>query len=131
MEKPIVSLNFGCAAIFLIGGRTKEERPVPILIRSGDVLLMSGESRFCFHGVPCILPNSFEVPEKTETETETETETDPLKMHIKNGDNDEHVLLDYLGKARININVRQVTVDANADSWVDKCGSGAMNMVGR
>eukprot|EP01035_Chromulina_nebulosa_P027545 gene27545-36244_t len=60
MEKPIVSLNIGCSAIFLIGGRSKEDKPVPILVRSGDVLIMSGESRYCFHGVPCILPHTFQ-----------------------------------------------------------------------
>jgi hypothetical protein len=41
--------------VFLLGGRTKDIPPVPILVRSGDVVVMSGESRYCYHGVPHIL----------------------------------------------------------------------------
>jgi hypothetical protein len=28
-----------------VGGRTKDEVPTPVFLRSGDVVLMSGESR--------------------------------------------------------------------------------------
>jgi alkylated DNA repair protein alkB family protein 1 len=44
-ESPIVSLSLGCAAVFLVGGCTKEEAPTAVFLRSGDALLMSGESR--------------------------------------------------------------------------------------
>lgn len=41
--------------MFLIGGRTKDVEPVPVLLRSGDIAIMSGESRHSYHGVPKIL----------------------------------------------------------------------------
>eukprot|EP01035_Chromulina_nebulosa_P036175 gene36175-48699_t len=41
MDEPIVSISLGCPAIFLIGDTTKDISPIPILIRSGDVIVMS------------------------------------------------------------------------------------------
>ena len=45
----------GQSAIFLIGGPTKEVEPLPIFLHSGDILIMSGEARKCFHAVPKIM----------------------------------------------------------------------------
>ena len=43
--------SVGSAAIFLFGGTTRDEEPVPILLRSGDVVIMSGpECRRAYHG---------------------------------------------------------------------------------
>jgi alkylated DNA repair protein alkB homolog 1 len=43
--------SLGQAAVFLIGGLTREERATPIILRSGDVLVMSGpRCRRAFHG---------------------------------------------------------------------------------
>ncbi|KAJ7905407.1 hypothetical protein B0H14DRAFT_2660170 [Mycena olivaceomarginata] len=48
---PLVSISLGNAAVFLIGGLTRDIEPVPILLRSGDVVIMSGpECRRAFHG---------------------------------------------------------------------------------
>jgi hypothetical protein len=60
MEKPIISISIGCSAIFLIGGRNRSTKPTPILVRSGDAVIMSGESRYSYHGIPLILPMDFE-----------------------------------------------------------------------
>ncbi|CAL8068554.1 unnamed protein product [Orchesella dallaii] len=57
---PLFSLSYGQSAIFLIGGKTKNERPQPVLLQSGDIAIMSGESRLSYHGVPKILPASSE-----------------------------------------------------------------------
>ena len=43
--------RLGCAAIFLIGGPTRDTEPIPILLRSGDVLIMSGPCRRAYHGM--------------------------------------------------------------------------------
>jgi alkylated DNA repair protein alkB homolog 1 len=44
-------LRLGQAAIFLIGGLTRDEKAIPIVLRSGDVLIMSGpRCRRAFHG---------------------------------------------------------------------------------
>jgi len=60
MAKPIVSISIGCSALFLIGGRDRSVRPTPILLRSGDAIVMSGESRYSYHGIPFVLPIAFQ-----------------------------------------------------------------------
>ena len=43
--------SIGSAAIFLLGGMTRNVEPIPILLRSGDVVIMSGpECRRAYHG---------------------------------------------------------------------------------
>ena len=59
MSRPIVSISIGCSAIFLLGGRDKSIRPTPLLLRSGDVVIMSGESRYAYHGVAYVIPADF------------------------------------------------------------------------
>ncbi|KAL1139734.1 hypothetical protein AAG570_006712 [Ranatra chinensis] len=53
---PIISLSLGQSAVFLIGGRTLEDETTALLIRSGDIMVMSEESRLCYHAVPRIVP---------------------------------------------------------------------------
>ena len=55
MTRPLVTVSLGLPGVFLLGGTTREEKPVPILLRSGDVLIMSGFARLCYHGLPTIL----------------------------------------------------------------------------
>ncbi|XP_068715763.1 nucleic acid dioxygenase ALKBH1-like [Montipora foliosa] len=52
---PLISLSFGQSAIFLIGGATRDVRPSALYVHSGDILIMSGESRTAFHAVPRII----------------------------------------------------------------------------
>jgi DNA alkylation damage repair protein AlkB len=52
---PIVSLSLGETARFVIGGLTRRDPTYPILLKSGDVLVMGGPSRLRFHGVTRIL----------------------------------------------------------------------------
>ena len=56
LARPLLSLSFGQSAIFLIGGATKQTRPKALLLNSGDVVIMSRESRLAYHGVPKVLP---------------------------------------------------------------------------
>lgn len=55
---PIVSISIGLDAIYLLGGSTKADEPIPLLLRSGDVILQGGESRRFVHGVPRVLAGS-------------------------------------------------------------------------
>lgn len=60
-EHPILSYSIGLEAVFLIGGRTRNEGPVrEISVRGGDVVIMSGESRKRVHGVPRIIETGWE-----------------------------------------------------------------------
>ena len=52
---PIVSVSLGDAARFVIGGLNRKEPTSPVVLRSGDVLVMGGLSRLRFHGVTRIL----------------------------------------------------------------------------
>ena len=45
-----LSLSLGCKAIFLLGGKSRDDPPLAMFLRSGDVVLMAGEARECFHG---------------------------------------------------------------------------------
>jgi alkylated DNA repair protein alkB family protein 1 len=41
--------------VFLLGGLSVDEKPAAIFIHSGDIIIMSGVSRLCYHGIPRIL----------------------------------------------------------------------------
>jgi hypothetical protein len=58
---PVVSVSLGCDGIFLLGGPTRDssESPVlPILLRSGDVLLLGGRARLCYHAMARVFPRT-------------------------------------------------------------------------
>lgn len=55
---PIVSVSLGDAARFVVGGLTRKDPLQPIILRSGDVVVMGGPSRLRFHGVTRILPGT-------------------------------------------------------------------------
>lgn len=125
-----ISISIGRAAIFLIGGKTKDIIPVPILIRSGDVVVMSGDSRCCYHGVPHVLSSEEEsalfpachLYQEVVTKERSANErrigaTSFEEATVQSVEN-------YLRIARININARQVV--RHDAVWVNKCGSGAM-----
>jgi len=89
LSAPLLSISFGLSAIFLIGGHSLDDEPIAILLRSGDTIIMSRESRLCYHGVPKVL--LFENDQDFRYDNEWE---EPFK--------------DYLQVTRININIRQV-----------------------
>lgn len=60
---PIVSVSIGDAARFVIGGLARRDPTRPLILRSGDVLVMGGPSRLRFHGVTRILTGT--APEAT------------------------------------------------------------------
>ncbi|KAK5823020.1 hypothetical protein F5H01DRAFT_333320 [Linnemannia elongata] len=88
---PLVSFSFGHSCIYLLGGPTREQSPTPILLQSGDILVMTGPCRSAFHGVPRIIEDT--LPEYLQQDS-----TDP----------EWDIYADYLAEARINLNIRQV-----------------------
>lgn len=93
-SKPIVSISLGCKAIFLLGGKSREDMPIAMFLRSGDIVLMAGEARECFHGVPRI----FTDPEHADNQA--------LLSHFSS--ESDLCFRDYIKSSRININIRQV-----------------------
>ncbi|KAK9805817.1 hypothetical protein WJX73_003125 [Symbiochloris irregularis] len=55
LTQPLISISLGCSAIFLLGGHTKDVDPVPIILRSGDAIVLMGSARTCYHGMPRLL----------------------------------------------------------------------------
>lgn len=47
--------SFGQSAIFLLGGKTRDQAPLAMYLRSGDIMIMAGDSRLAYHAVPRIL----------------------------------------------------------------------------
>lgn len=48
---PVLSVSLGDEAIFHVGGRKRTDPKMRLTLRSGDVLLLEGESRLAFHGI--------------------------------------------------------------------------------
>lgn len=114
MDEPIVSISLGRSAIFLIGSRSKTDTPIPILVRSGDAIVMSGESRYCYHGVPYIYPiNSEEIVRE---------DNEDIEYNNLEENDDDTTIKEYLIKSRINMNVRRVSPPNGI--WINKNGSG-------
>ena len=58
-----IIFSFSQSAVFLIGGRTKDIMPKAMFIHSGDIVVMSEQSRLAYHGVPKILsPSNYGPP---------------------------------------------------------------------
>lgn len=89
-----------------------------LYIHSGDIVIMSGESRLAFHAVPRILkvgeenqpPEHLKWTEKTTTQ---ENQGRCCKSHyeanLRDASEEEwRPFAQYLSKTRINVNVRQV-----------------------
>ena len=55
---PVVSVSLGDTGLFRIGGTTRGGKTRSLKLASGDVLVMGGESRLCFHGIDRILPGT-------------------------------------------------------------------------
>jgi len=92
LSHPLLSISLGQPAIFLVGGESLSTTPYPYLLSTGDVLIMTKETRLCYHGVPRIL------------------EDDSLHFDgdVDVSNVDREFCLQYLKDHRININVRQV-----------------------
>lgn len=104
MEKPIVSASFGNTVIFLIGGRTRDVEPTALFIRSGDIVLMSGHARYCYHGVPKMIPD-------TSPAFLSEPDPTPSNAASSNEPSWPADLATYMKDARVNMNVRQVRIE--------------------
>ena len=92
---PLFSISFGQSAVFLIGGLRQDESAMAILLRSGDVVAMTGDSRLRYHGVPRILRADV-APWDFDDESSTARDVEWRKAKT------------FISDVRINMNVRQV-----------------------
>lgn len=96
--------SFGQSAIFLLGGKTREQAPLAMYLRSGDIMIMAGNSRLAYHAVPRILAPPKHASEAALPACLLRGEVDTKGDCIENN----AILEQYLATSRINVNVRQV-----------------------
>jgi alkylated DNA repair protein alkB family protein 1 len=103
MEAPLISLSFGNPAIFLIGDETKDTKPYAMLIKSGDIMIMTKESRTAYHGITRVLKDD----QMNETYFTYSEDANVDSSYFV--DNREWAqLYRYIGINRINFSIRQV-----------------------
>ncbi|MEZ5810280.1 MAG: alpha-ketoglutarate-dependent dioxygenase AlkB [Rhizobiaceae bacterium] len=55
-DAPVVSISLGDTCLFRVGETTRGGRTVSFKLKSGDVVVLGGPGRLCFHGVDRIYP---------------------------------------------------------------------------
>jgi DNA oxidative demethylase len=58
LSAPVLSISLGDTAIFRLGGADRSARTRAIKLSSGDVVILGGPSRLCYHGVDRIIPQT-------------------------------------------------------------------------
>ncbi|ULJ71515.1 alpha-ketoglutarate-dependent dioxygenase AlkB family protein [Rhizobium gallicum] len=56
LNAPVVSISLGNSCLFRIGGLSRTDRTQSVKLASGDIVVLGGEGRLCFHGVDRIYP---------------------------------------------------------------------------
>lgn len=92
-DRDLISLSIGCDCIF-IAASGDSLRSTALRLRSGDALLMSGHSRFAWHGVPKVIKDTCPEELKAWPAHHNSNVYAPWK--------------DWLANKRINLNVRQM-----------------------
>ena len=109
----LVSISLGCDALFVAGleGGTDESRnddcsSVVVRVRSGDAVIMSGQARYAWHGVPQVISKT--CPESLAAWPARDLESD--------GHDHFEAWRGWMTGKRINLNVRQMNDRLNAVS---------------
>ncbi|MVA96722.1 alpha-ketoglutarate-dependent dioxygenase AlkB [Nitratireductor sp. CAU 1489] len=55
---PVLSISLGDACLFRVGDTRRGGRTVSIRLESGDLVVLGGEGRLCYHGVDRIYPGT-------------------------------------------------------------------------
>jgi alkylated DNA repair protein (DNA oxidative demethylase) len=58
ISAPVVSVSLGDSCLFCFGSSQRGGRTQSVKLMSGDVVIIGGPSRLCFHGVHRIYPNT-------------------------------------------------------------------------
>lgn len=56
LRAPVVSVSLGNTCLFRIGGTARTDSTQSLKLASGDVIVLGGKGRLCFHGVDRIYP---------------------------------------------------------------------------
>lgn len=96
-DRGLISVSIGCEALFLVAN-TDGTSHATIRLRSGDVVLMSGPSRYAWHAVPKVLANT--CPSDMRDWPADEPNDDSLARWKG-----------WLANKRINLNIRQMKAE--------------------
>jgi DNA alkylation damage repair protein AlkB len=94
-DQALVSISIGCDAIFIIGNEDGS-RVAGLRLRSGDAICLTGPSRFAWHAVPKVLPNT--CPSWLQDWPASGAETSLFETWRG-----------WMANKRVNLNVRQMT----------------------
>lgn len=109
LDSPLFSVSFGQSAIFLLGGLTTDVKPAAMFLNSGDIVVMSKESRLSYHGVPKIISNPVSPWSDVASCNSTDNSGAFENEIISNCQSNYWTPFEmYININRININVRQV-----------------------
>jgi alkylated DNA repair protein (DNA oxidative demethylase) len=56
LDAPVLSVSLGDDALFRLGGHSRADPTRSLVLRSGDVVVLGGAARLCFHGIDRLLP---------------------------------------------------------------------------
>lgn len=56
LAAPVLSVSLGDDALFRLGGTARTDPTRSLVLRSGDVVVLGGAARLCFHGIDRVLP---------------------------------------------------------------------------
>ena len=56
LAAPVLSISLGNICLFRVGGLNRNDRTLSFKLSSGDIVVLGGEGRLCFHGVDRIHP---------------------------------------------------------------------------
>ncbi|MBY5762630.1 alpha-ketoglutarate-dependent dioxygenase AlkB [Rhizobium leguminosarum] len=56
LKAPVVSISLGNSCLFRVGGLSRNDRTLSFKLSSGDLVVLGGVGRLCFHGVDRIHP---------------------------------------------------------------------------
>ena len=103
LTPPVISISLGCPAVFLLGGFDAHAKPIAIILRSGDTLILGGASRTAFHGVARVFDDAIGIDAANLFQNDGDNVDDAVDV-----DNDEKYFSTWIRSARLNLNVRQV-----------------------
>ncbi len=58
LKAPVVSISLGNACPFRVGGVNRNDKTMSFKLSSGDLVILGGKGRLCFHGVDRIYPGT-------------------------------------------------------------------------
>lgn len=58
LSAPVLSVSLGNTCLFRVGGLNRNDPTLSFKLASGDIVVLGGEGRLCFHGVDRIYPTT-------------------------------------------------------------------------